>query len=318
MGDKDIKRFSFSRFKTYQGCGRKHFYQYVEQIETEETEFTIPGKLFHEAFELYMTGGDFTKPLKDFDQLCFTGKLQLEPGILTQVFQMYLNYYDKQIKDEKNLMIEETLEEKLEDDDYLVLVVDQVVEYNNQIILRDHKTTIKPLKYTWNDVNNNQQLLLYVPYVEAKLGVKINAIEIDEIRIAKLEPVPLNANGKPTIDKKRLELVTYEMYLEKLNELNLQDAGEYKFVLDFLKSRGHPLFKRIRVQVLDDKPTQANLEDMWNTYKSIKSSIGPARNRNILCNYCPFRELCDLDMSNPSQADRQIMIEKIKSKKNSQ
>lgn len=315
MSEKDIKRFSFSRFKTFQGCGRKHYYQYVEQIETEETEYTIPGKLFHQAFENYMKEGDFTAPLKEFDQLCYSGKLKLEPGTLTQVFQMYLSYYDKQIKEEKNLMIEETLEEKLEDEDYLILVVDQVVETKGQIVLRDHKTTIKPLKYTWGDVNNNQQLLLYVPYVEQKLGVKISAVEIDEIRIAKLGEVPINANGKPTIDKKRLELVTYEQYTDKLVELGLENEGEYQFVLDFLQSRGHPLFKRIRVQLLDDKPTQANLEDMWNTYKSIKSSVGPARNRNILCNYCPFKELCDLDMSNPSDADRKIIIEKLKANK---
>jgi CRISPR/Cas system-associated exonuclease Cas4 (RecB family) len=315
MSDKDIKRFSFSRFKTYQGCGRKHFYQYVEQIETEESEYTIPGKLFHLAFEKYMKGEDFTEPLKEFDQLCFSGKLPLEPGTLTQVFQMYLAYYDKQIKYERNLMIEETLEEKLEDDDYLILVVDQVVEINGQIILRDHKTTTKALKYTWADVNNNQQLLLYVPYVEQKLGIKISAVEIDEIRIAKLGEVPLNANGKPTIDKKRLDLVTHEQYLSKLTELGLEGEGEYQFILDHLQSRGHPLFKRIRVQLLDDKPTQANLEDMWNTYKSIKNSVGPARNRNILCNYCPFKQLCDLDMSNPSEADRKIMIDKIKANK---
>jgi hypothetical protein len=315
MSGKDIKRFSFSRFKTFQGCGRKHYYQYVEQIETEETEYTIPGKLFHLAFENYMKEGDFTAPLKEFDQLCYSGKLNFEPGTLTQVFQMYLSYYDKQIKEEKNLMIEETLEEKLEDDDYLVLVVDQVVETKGQIVLRDHKTTIKPLKYTWADVNNNQQLLLYVPYVEQKLGIKVSAVEIDEIRIAKLGEVPINANGKPTIDKKRLELVTYEQYMDKLTELGLENEGEYQFILDHLQSRGHPLFKRIRVQLLDDKPTQANLEDMWNTYKSIKATIGPARNRNILCNYCPFKQLCDLDMSNPSDADRKIIIEKLKANK---
>jgi len=315
MSDKDVKRFSFSRFKTFQGCGRRHHYQYVEQIETEESEYTIPGKLFHEAFEKYMKGLDFTEPLKEFDNLCYGGKLNIEPGTLTSVFQSYLAYYKKDIEKEKNLMIEETLEEKLEDEDYLILIVDQVVEVNGYYVLRDHKTTIKPLKYTWNDVNNNQQLLLYVPYVEEKLGIKINAVEIDEIRIARLQDVPLNANGKPTIDKKRLELVTYDAYMEKLTELNLADNAEYKSILDFLQSRGHPLFKRIRVQLLDDKPVRANLEDMWNTYKSIKSSVGPARNRNILCNYCPFRELCDLDMSDPSQSDRKIMIDKIKANK---
>jgi hypothetical protein len=312
---KDEKRFSFSRFKTYQGCGRKHFYQYVEQIEVEETEYTIPGKLFHEAFELYMTEGDFSVPLKEFDRLCMSGKLNLEPGLLADVFQRYVTYYQKQISEEKNLMIEEELQEKLEGDDYLILIVDQVFEHNGLNVLRDHKTTLKPLKYTFDDVNNNQQLLLYIPYVEEKLGIKINAVEIDEIRISRLEPVPVNMNGKPTIDKKKLDLVTLDMYKEKLMELDLLDAPEYKSILEYLESRGHPLFKRIRVQILDEKPVRANLEDMWNTYKSIRNSVGPSRNRNILCNYCPFKDLCNLDMSSPSEADRKIIIDKMKANK---
>jgi CRISPR/Cas system-associated exonuclease Cas4 (RecB family) len=257
---------------------------------------------------------DPSEPLNEFDALCRQGKLQLDPGLLRDVFNQYVSYYHKDIRDENNLMIEANMEEKLEGDDYLVMVVDQVVEVDNFITIRDHKTTLKPLKYTWEDVNNNQQLLLYVPYVEDKLGVKVNAVEIDEVRIARLEAVPMNLNGKPTVDKKKLELVTKEAYITKLQELGLDDAPEYKYVLEFLEKRGHPLFKRIRVQLLDDKPVRANLEDMWNTYKTIKASPGPTRNRSILCNYCPFKDICNLDMSNPSERDRAIMIENMKRK----
>jgi CRISPR/Cas system-associated exonuclease Cas4 (RecB family) len=312
--EKDIKRFSFSRFKTYQNCSKKHYYQYIEQIEVEETESTIPGKFFHKALEQYLNGEDTSDTLKEFDALCRQGKLQLDPGLLTDVLQQYVSYYRKEIEEEKNLMVETNLEEKLEDEDYLVMVVDQVVEKDNFITIRDHKTTLKPLKYTWDDVNNNQQLLLYVPYVEDKLGIKVNAIEIDEIRIARLEAVPINLNGKPTVDKKKLELVTKEAYINKLMELGLDDAPEYKYILDYLENRGHPLFKRIKVQLLDGKSVRANLEDMWNTYKTIKNSPGAARNRSILCNYCPFKDICNLDMGDPSKTDRQIVIENMKRK----
>lgn len=312
--EKDVKRFSFSRFKTFQNCARKHYYQYVEQIEVEETESTIPGKLFHKALELYINGEDPSEPLKEFDNLCRQGKLQLDPGLLTDVFQQYINYYKIDFQYEKSLMVEAQLEEKLEGDDYLVLVVDQVVEIDNLNIIRDHKTTLKPLKYTWDDVNNNQQLLLYVPYVEEKLGIKINGVEIDEVRIARLEAVPINLNGKPTVDKKKLELVTKETYMLKLSELGLDDQPEYKYIIDHLEKRGHPLFKRIRVQLLDDKAVRANLEDMWNTYKTIKAAPGPSRNRSPLCNYCAFKDICNMDMSNPSQTDRAIIIENMKRK----
>jgi CRISPR/Cas system-associated exonuclease Cas4 (RecB family) len=312
--EKDIKRFSFSRLKTFQNCSKKHHYQYVEQIETEETESTIPGKLFHKAIELYLNGEDPTPPLTEFDTLCRQGKLQLDPGLLSDVFQSYINYYKNDLFKEKTLMVEGNIEEKLEDEDYLTMVVDHVFEENNLIVIRDHKTTLKPLKYTWDDVTNNQQLLLYVPYVEEKLGVKVNAVEIDEIRIARLEAVPINLNGKPTVDKKKLELVTKEAYLAKLSELGLDDAPEYKYIIEFFEKRGHPLFQRIRVQLLDGKSVRANLEDMWNTYKTIKAQPGPSRNRSILCNYCPFKDICNLDMANPSQSDRKIIIDNLKSK----
>jgi ATP-dependent helicase/DNAse subunit B len=312
--EKDIKRFSFSRFKTFQNCSRKHYYQYIEQIEVEETESTIPGKLFHKAIELYLNAEDPSEPLKEFDTLCRQGKLQLDPGLLTDVFQQYILYYSKEIEAERNLMVEGNLEEKLEGEDYLVMVVDQVVEIDKLIVIRDHKTTLKSLKYTWDDVNNNQQLLLYVPYVEEKLNVKVNAIEIDEVRIARLEAVPINLNGKPTVDKKKLELVTKEAYINKLMELGLDDAPEYQYVIDFLTKRGHPLFQRIRVQLLDGKAVRANLEDMWNTYKTITAAPGASRNRSPLCNYCPFKDICNLDMGNPSQSDRNIVIQNLKRK----
>jgi CRISPR/Cas system-associated exonuclease Cas4 (RecB family) len=315
MSQKDIKRFSFSRFKTYQNCSQKHYYEYVEQIETAESESVIPGKLFHEAIELVLKDEDPSLPLQEFDALCRQGRLDLEVGLLSDVITQYVDYYREEIKRENNLMIEENIEEKLESDDYLVLVVDQVVEQNNFITVRDHKTTLKPLKYTWDDVNNNQQLLLYVPYVEDKLGVKVNAIEIDEVRIARLEPVPINLNGKPSVDKKKLELVTFQAYESKLQELGLNDLPEYSYIKDYLSKRGHPLFKRIRIQLLDDKAVRSNLQDMWNVYKTMKAAEGPSRNRSVLCNYCPFKDICNLDMSMPSEADRKIMKDKIKSNK---
>lgn len=308
---KDINRYSFSRFKTYHVCPKKHHYQYVEQIETPDSEVTIPGKLFHEAIELYLTGQDYEKPLKEFETLCRSGKLDLEPDLLSYVFQQYISYYAKEIHEEVSLAIEKEVEESLDGEDKIVLIIDQIFEHNGLIVLRDRKTTQNKLKYTHDDVRANQQLLLYVPYAQDLLSIRIDAVEIDEIRISKLDPVPVNNNGKPTIDKKKLDLVTYESYFNFLQSIGIEDMPEYQQVLDYLRQRGHPLFNRVRVQILDDHLVNSNADDLYNTYKAIKNNTGSYRVKGPLCNYCAFKSLCELDMHNPSDNDRKILIETI-------
>ena len=92
---KDIHRYSFSRFKTFHTCPRKHQYQYVEQLESEESAVTIPGKLFHKCIQQFLDGEDMADTIKEFRTLCTTGKLDLEPDLLEYIVSKYLQYYAK-------------------------------------------------------------------------------------------------------------------------------------------------------------------------------------------------------------------------------
>ncbi len=308
---KDIKRFSFSRFKTFQTCPRKHYYTYIEQIETEESATTIPGKLFHACIECYLKGLDMQPILDEFSKLCSSGKLDLEPDLLPYIVQKYLNYYAKEYASERIVMVEHEFEDDLEDDDKLVLIVDQgFFDKNDYLVVRDMKTTLNKLKYTTDDVMFNQQLYMYLPYVENELNHKVDAVEIDEIKLAKLQPVPLKNNGKPSIDKRLLELVTYEDYYDYLASRGLETEKEFQAVLDWLQSRGHPLFRRVRCQVLDQNIIASNAQDLLDTYHSAKTQVA-YRVKGPLCNYCAYKELCQLDYSCPAPAERQMLIEKI-------
>jgi CRISPR/Cas system-associated exonuclease Cas4 (RecB family) len=312
---KDTNRYSYSRFKSFHNCPRKHYYQYVELIETPESKYTIPGKLFHAAIEAHLNEGDMEPIFAEFETLCKNGKLEMEPDLLESVVYGYLAYYRKEYDAERKLAVELELEEDLEDGDKLVLIVDQVFEKNGHVTIRDMKTTTTKLKYTTDDVKTNQQMLMYIPFVEAKLGVIVDAIQIDEVKLAKLGQVPLNNNGKPTIDKKKLELVTYEDYLGVLKEQGLDDAQEYQYILEHLEQRGHPLFRRTTVQVLDRAIIDSNIQDLQNTYKVIKTTDTKFRNRGPLCNYCEFKQLCNLDMFGPSDTDRKIVMDKMQATK---
>jgi CRISPR/Cas system-associated exonuclease Cas4 (RecB family) len=139
----------------------------------------------------------------------------------------------------------------------------------------------------------------------------VDQYEIDEVRLAKIQPVPLNLNGKPTADKKRLGLVLYEDYYNKLCEMGLESEPEYQAILDYLEKRGHPLFKRTNVQLLDQNILASNIDDISQTYKSIKEGHDN-RVRGKLCEYCPYQELCNLDFYMPDDESREIMINKIK------
>lgn len=308
---KDIKRFSFSRFKTFQTCPRKHHYTYVEQINTTEQATTIPGKLFHEAIEKYLTGLDMTPVFEEFSSLCSRGKLELEPDLLPYVVSKYLQYYAREFESEKTVMVEHEFEDELEDGDKLVLIVDEAFyDRNDFLIVRDRKTTLNKLKYTQDDVMFNQQLYMYLPYVEEELGHKVDAVEIDEIKLAKLKPVPIKNNGKPSIDKKMLELVTYEDYYGYLCEHGLEMEREFQPILEWLQQRGHPLFKRVRCQVLDQNIIASNAQDLLETYHAAKTQAA-YRVKGPLCNYCEYKELCQLDYSHPSINERQMIIDKI-------
>lgn len=317
------EKFSYSRIQTYNTCPRKHKYCYVEGIRVPENYNTIPGKLFHKCCELYLECSKDPSKMPDtyeriqeiyeeFDMLAATGKIKLEPGLLKYIFELYLYHYKERFEEETTILVEYEFQETLEDGDIFVGTIDEIYSYKGMTILRDRKTSLSKLKYTYDDVKFNQQLLVYLPFGEDKLGLKIDAIEIDEVRFAKLQEVPLIKNGTPTKDKNKLDLVTYEAYYNKLCEMCLEDEKEYKSILEYLAKRGHPLFNRIRVQILEDRIINSNAQDILDMYKSIKlSKDNGFRSRSILCNYCEYRELCNLDMESPDEDLRTAVIEKL-------
>lgn len=315
---KDIKRFSFSRFRTFHVCPLQHYYQYVEQVEVPESPSTIPGKLFHEAIEAWLKDMDLKPIFKEFRDQVNKGVLDMDLDQLEYTVNEYIKYYEKDYDQENTLMVEGDLTEDLEGKDHMTVVIDQVYERDGHIVMRDIKTSLNKLKYMADDMQYNQQLLLYLPYAEDHLNVTIDAIEIDEVKFGKIEPVPINANGKPSADRRRLANVTYESYYDELVSRGLEDEDSYKNILDYLEKRGHPLFNRVRAQVLDRQVIDSNINDMYSTYQLIKNGdqeLPMHRVRSPLCNWCSFKDLCSLDMHNPTDTERDAIKAKIKSGK---
>jgi len=313
--EKDEHRFSVSRLKTFKTCPRKHHYMYIEKIHEPDNEFTICGSLFHKCLELILTGEEeqCQEVYQEFADLCRNGVLQQEPDLLQYIVDEYFRYYGATYLKENTLAVEKEYKQPIADDDYFVRKIDQILEVSGLFGIRDYKTTLNTLKYEYDDVKLDEQLLTYVPAVEEDIIHKIDFIEIDEVRLAKLQEVPLLKNGKPSTNKGSLSLVAYEDYLDALTLQGLEDNEEYKAILDWLKQRGHPLFNRIRVQLLDRSVIDSMNNDMNETYLSAVAD--PIyRCKGPLCNFCAFKHLCELDYYNPSEKDREAVIAQIESK----
>lgn len=303
--------FSYSRLSTYNQCPKKHSYMYEEKIYTDGNEYLILGDLFHQCIDKASKGEDYSSVINDYEAKVKVGTLSTESGLLEDVVARYIKYYD--LENEEIVSSEVRFEEEWEDDDKFTAIIDRIVDNNGIIVVRDTKTTLKPLKYTTNQVKYNTQLLTYCSIVQDHLNIIVDAYEIDEVRLAKIQPVPLNQNGKPTADKNRLSLVLYEDYYNKLCEMGLDEAPEYAGILDYMEKRGHPLFRRTRCQLLDQNVLSENIKDIYDSYKSCKSG-NSQRVRGPLCDYCAYQDLCNIDFYMPDVDSREIIINKIKKK----
>lgn len=297
-------RWSFSKLKAFIECPRKHHYSYVEEIKTDDNVYLALGGFFHELMEAHYTAGNTEEILKEYEKKAH--EYDKPPGLLRHVYEEYKIFQPP----ENVLAVEVEVIEEWDDKDYIIGKADLIYERDGLNILRDFKTTLGKLKYDISSTRYNQQLLLYKAMIEENMGMKLHGIEIFEVRLGILEEVPINKNGKPTADVRRLGLVTYDKYYDYLEEIGLEDAPEYKNALMELNKRGHPLFKRTTVDILDEKIVEENLEDLYGIYKLAKTKV-KARKRSILCDYCDYRELCDADYSTLDETGRQFIIDKI-------
>ena len=303
-----MSNYSFSRLSTYNQCPRKHRYMYEEKIYTDGNEFLILGDLFHQCLDKVYKGESYEPIISDYEAKVRVGTLTTESGMLEEVVARYLDYYKP---DEEIIASEYVIEEEWENGDIFKGIIDRIVSNDNIITIRDTKTTQSALSYTTNQVKFNTQLLTYCSLVQENLNMVVDEYEIDEVRLAKIQPVPINANGKPTADKKRLGLVLYEDYYNKLCEMGLENEPEYQAILDYLEKRGHPLFQRVKVQLLDQNVLASNIHDIGQTYQKIQLGHDN-RVRGKLCEYCAYQELCNLDFYMPDDDSRELIINKIK------
>lgn len=307
---------SYTRISTFRQCPKKFEYSYVEELEEKDVKALMLGDIFHRLkYAWYEKPTDVQDVIDEYRDLVMAGKLDTPIELMETIIVLYANHYAKAKAKERVIAAEYEMLIPWEGSDNMVGIADEIVEDDGLNVVRDTKTTSKKLKYTFNLVKYNPQLLLYTGMVEEVFTIKVDAMEIDEVRLAMLEKVPINKNGKPSTAKGKLDLVTYEDYMAVLIDKGLDTAPEYQTTIEYLLDRGHPLFKRNRVQLLDPNVVNENVRDIYGTYRNIVHTLNDnhipfARSRSVLCGWCGFNELCKLDYYAPTAEERELVIDK--------
>lgn len=309
---KDIHRYSYSRLSTFKDCPRKHHYIYVEQLPEPENEYALSGSLFHKAVEYILSGKDVDEVYQEWHEAVDQGRMHIERDLLEYIINLYFTHYYKDYEEEETVVVEQTFTRDLEAEDYFVMKLDQGYRLRGMLGVRDIKTTRGQLKYNPENVSNNMQLLTYVPAIEDYLGEKVDFVEIDEVRLAKLATeVPLIKNGKPSTSLETLSLVTSELYRDELEKQNLLNDQKYQNVLYLLEQRGHPLFNRVRVQLLNRNLLDTNDEEIESLYTAASIDTKYRIKDQQKCFMCPFKQICEHDEQVGGEKFRQQLVENI-------
>lgn len=306
---KDIKRYSYSRLDAFKTCPKKHHYLYVEQLPEPENEYALKGTLFHKAIEKILKGEDIDPVYKEWEEAVDLGKIYADRDQLEYSVNMYFSHYYHDYQKENTLAVEQEFTRDLENDDYFVGRVDQVYEKNEIVVIRDTKTSSGPLKYDHDKVKTNTQLLSYVEPIENILNRTVNAIEIDEVRLAKLDTeVPLIKNGKPSKSLDVLSLTTAELYRNELEKQNLIEDSGYANVLYLLEQRGHPLFNRTIVQLSNRNILDTTNKEINSMYLGASLDIEYRIKDQAKCFRCTFKNICEHDEYGIGNMLREKMI----------
>ncbi len=310
---KDIHRYSYSRLDTFKSCPRKHHYLYVEQLPEPTNEYALKGSLFHKAVEIILKGEDPEEVYNEWKDKVDTGVIHADRDQLEYSINMYFSYYYKDFENEETVAVEEEFEQQMDDEDYFVGKVDEVYELNGLFTVRDRKTTSGELKYTEEIVQTSTQLLTYVKPIEEKFNRKVDVIEIDEVRLQKLATeVPLvGKKGTPSKSLDTLSLVTADLYRAELENQGLEEDPGYKAVLALLEQRGHPLFRRIKVQLLNRNILETNDEEIQNLYIGASIDLKYRIKDRSKCFMCPFKAICDHDEQMGGTLYREKLIDTI-------
>lgn len=266
----DQGRISHSEITTYLDCQKKWKLQYVDGIKLTNPHF-IFGEMAHRVLETGVIPAEELYPeLKEFF------------GI-----RSWKNYFTFVMTEIKNFTKDYEIfgRELKVSNKYVKGVIDLVLKKDNKYVLCDYKFSLG-IK-DWTDLALDEQLYIYAMLFSETYNISLSDIEICYISIPKTEidePRVLT-NGKLSKDKG--QNTTYEKYLAKIRELNLNEE-EYKDILDVLKNKE---ILHIYKNKLDTNTLCSICNNIDNVLKDMKKGY-ILEKHSYMCKRCPYVDYC--------------------------
>lgn len=267
-----MKLISHSEITTYLECQRKWDLVYNKKIKISSPHLKF-GDLGHKVLLTKDIPDEILYPeLKDYF------------GIKSwhNYFKTILNEIDCLIKDYDVLYREEPVE-----DENLKGIIDLVLKHktSGRYLLIDYKFSTGVKKY--DELFVDEQLYIYAYLFSEKYSVSLDDIDIGYLNISKsdIDYPRVLSNGKLSKDKN--QNTTYDLYLEKIKELNL-DMSDYIDILNVLKTKkqtslySNTLNKEVLINILNNIANV--IKDMNKGYVLEKCSYQ--------CVRCEFYEKC--------------------------
>lgn len=286
MINKEIEKYledkgyvSYSELSTYLECQVKWYMQYVKNIRVSNIHFEF-GSMAHEVLETRRLPN---KHLTDFDKF--------EEAFGIKDWDLYFNTIFKELDTlfEDYKVISREFEFNINN---IKGVVDLIL-YNEEedlYYIYDYKfsNSIK----TTDDILLDQQLYIYAVAVAKHFDVDIRKIKVGYISIPKK---PINSpliltSGK--LSKAKSQSVTYDSYMAKLKELNL-NVEDYEDFLIELKNK----------KIVDKIETFVNIDYLKRIMTNIEIIVNKDMKKGYIlecwnsyhCKNCPLKEYCKIN-----------------------
>lgn len=270
------RKISHSAITTYLDCQRKWDLIYNHGLKVDNIHLQF-GSMAHKVLETKQIPDEILYPeLKEYF------------GI-----KSWSNYFNNIFKELDNFITTNDLEQIGSEvdvaDDNLVGCIDCVykIKGTDRYVIADYKFSSGIKGY--DELLLDEQMYIYAFLYATEKNIPLDNISTCYINIPKVELDEPRILKNGELSKDKSQNTTYEKYLNKIQELNL-DISKYEDVLDALKDKPYIVFTINRL----------NIDRLASVFRNIENVIRDMQKGYVLeknsymCTKCDFYEYCKL------------------------
>lgn len=269
-----MKKVSHSEISTYLDCQKKWELIYQKGLKIDNIHFQF-GSMGHKVLETEVIPDETLYPeLKEAFQISSWNNYFVQ--ILNEIHEWSETNHYKPLHKEYHIETDEIVG---------VIDVVWVNTITNKILITDYKFSNSDKDIT--DVLLDEQMYIYAVAYAHENKMPLDNIEIGYINISKQELGDPRVLKNGTLSKDKAQSTSYQKYLAKIKELNLNEA-DYTEVLDELKNK---TATHITISSINVDMAYRIMNNLDNTIKDMQKGY-VLEKCSYLCKKCEYLEYC--------------------------